>query len=75
MKKKIYILEIEIWGIEVEETDRNRGWYKFEYALRANKGKKILGEMDGSWSSQTKTQFRRKLNNGWASQLVFQKIK
>lgn len=74
-----YKLEIEIWGIEVEETEHfveghGRGWYKFEYSIRANGGKNKLGQIDGSWGSQTKSQFLRKLRNGWASELVYQKI-
>lgn len=79
LKKLKYKLEIEVWGIEVEETEHyveghGRGWYKFEYSIRANGGKKKVGEMSGSWSSQTKAEFQRKLRNGWASQLILQQI-
>lgn len=79
LKKKKYKLEIEIWGIEVEETTHyieghGSGWYKFEYSVRANGGKKKFGQIDGSWSNQTKNHFKRVLNNGYASELVYQKI-
>lgn len=76
MKRKY---KIEIWGIEVEETvhyteGQGSGWYKFEYSIKPNGGRKIFGEMDGSWSNQTKTHFKRVLNNGWASKLILSKI-
>ena len=58
MKNKIKV-EVETWGIEVEETSPNRGWYKFEYSIRINGGKKKFGQEDGSWSSQTKKHFQR----------------
>ena len=79
MKKLKYKLEIEIWGIEVEETQHyieghGSGWYKFEYSVRANGGKKKFGQYDSAWSSQTKSQITRALKNGHASELVMQQI-
>jgi hypothetical protein len=79
MKKLKYKLEIEIWGIEVEETahyveGHGSGWYKFEYSIRANGGKKKFGQYDGSWSNQTKANITRVLKRGYASELVFQQI-
>ena len=79
MKKLKYKLEIEIWSIEVEETQHcidghGSGWYKFEYSVRANGGKKKFGQYNGLWSNQTKAQITRSLKNGHASELVFQKI-
>lgn len=78
--KKIKLkLEIEIWGIEVEETahyveGHGSGWYKFEYSVRANGGKKKFGEISSSWSNQTKNHFGRVLRNGYAARLVLDKI-
>ncbi len=63
-------IEVEVWGIEVEETTPNRGWYKFEYSLRVNGGKKKLGERDGSWSSQTLKHFKQVLGRGYAARMV-----
>lgn len=70
-------IEIEVWGIEVEETAHyedgtGSGWWKFEYSLRNNGGKKKLGNMDGSWSNQTKRKFLRVLRNGYASEKVLE---
>ena len=74
-KRQKLKVEVEVWGIEVEETIRygsgeGSGWWKFEYSLRVNGGKKKLGEMDGSWSSQTKAHFLRVLKNGHAAEQV-----
>ena len=79
MKKLKYKVEIEILGIEVEETQHyteghGSGWYKFEYSVRANGGKKKFGQYDGSWSNQTKAQITRSLKNGYASEIIFQRI-
>lgn len=68
-------VEVLVWGIEVEETQKfedgtGSGWYKFEYSLRVNGGKKKLGQEDGSWSSQTKEHFQRALRNGYAARKV-----
>lgn len=76
-KKQKLKVEVEVWGIEVEETQKcengeGRGWYKFEYSLRKNGGKKKLGEIDGSWSSQTKRHFTAVLKRGYAAQKVLQ---
>lgn len=79
MKKQKLKIEVEVWGIEVEETYKDTdgngsGWYKFEYSLRKNGGKKKLGQVDGSWSNQTRTHFRRVLGNGYASLKVLESI-
>jgi len=79
MKKIKLRLDIEIWNLEVEETHRyveghGQGWYKFEYSIKSNGGKKHLGQIDGSWSSQTKNHFGRVLRNGYAARLVLEKI-
>jgi hypothetical protein len=79
MKKLKYKLEIEIWGIEVEETQHyenghGSGWYKFEYSIRANCGKKKFGQYDSGWSSQTKASITRALKRGHAAMLVLQQI-
>lgn len=70
-------VEVEVWGIEVEETYKDSdgngsGWYKYEYSVRKNGGKKKLGQMDGSWSSQKKTHFLRALRAGYAAMRVLQ---
>lgn len=77
MKKLKLKVEVEVWGIEVEETQRyenghGSGWYKFEYSIRINGGKKKLGQTDGSWSSQTKRAFSRTLRNGYANRLALE---
>lgn len=74
-KKQKLKIEVEVWGIEVEETQsyengHGSGWYKFEYSLRINGGKKKYGEMDGSWSSQTRAHFSRVLRSGYAAKKV-----
>jgi len=74
MKKKLKI-EVEVWGIEVEETQHYKngngsGWFKFEYSIKVNSGKKKTGDYDGSWSSQTKKQFERVLKGGYAAKQV-----
>ena len=80
MKKKLKMkVEVEVWGIEVEETTHyveghGQGWYKFEYSIRTNGGKKHLGEINGSWSNQTKNHFSRVLSRGYAAKLVLEKI-
>lgn len=78
MKKQKLKVEIECWGIEVEETYKyengnGQGWWKFEYSIKVNNGKKRFGEMDGSWSSQTKNHFKRVLSRGHAAKEVLQK--
>jgi hypothetical protein len=77
IKKKKLKVEIEVWGIEIEQTwggtnEKGSGWYKFEWSIKVNGGKKKSGQEDGSWSSQTKSNFRRTLNNGHAAQIVLQ---
>lgn len=77
MTKQKLKVEIEVWGIEVEETQKypkGSGWYKFEYSVRINGGKKRLGQEDGSWSSQTRTHFRRVLGRGYAARKVLESI-
>lgn len=80
MKKKIKLkIEVDVWGIEVEETisypsGNGSGWYKFEYSIRTNGGKKHFGEVDGSWSSQTRLHFRQVLSRGYAARLVLEKV-
>ena len=79
VKKQKLKIEIEVWGIEVEETSKyqdgtGNGWYKFEYSIRKNSGRKKYGEIDGSWSSQTKTQYVKKLRSSWALDLVIQSM-
>lgn len=78
MKKQKLKVEVEVWGIEVEETSRyeggnGSGWYKFEYSIRVNGGKKKYGEIDGSWSNQTRNHFRSILGRGYAAKEVVQK--
>lgn len=68
MKKIKCRIDIEVWGIEVEETQRysngnGSGWYKFEYSMKIDGEKKKFGEIDGSWSSQTRKHFRKVLGN------------
>lgn len=79
MKKQSLKVEIDVWGIEVEETQHyengfGSGWYNFEYSLKINGGKKKLGKIDGSWSNQTKTKFKRVLNSGYAAKKVLEEI-
>lgn len=79
MKKLKLKVEVEIWGIEAEETSHHedgtgRGWWKFEYSIKVDGGKKKIGEMDGSWSNQTKRKFTRALNKGYAVEKVLQKF-
>jgi len=79
MKKQKLKIEIEVWGIEVEETQHyengnGSGWYQFQYSVKKNGGKKKLGQIDGSWSSQTKSQFKRALNTGYASRCVLEQL-
>ena len=71
--KIILTIQIEVWGIEVEETSKKRGWYEFKYSFKDGKGKQKTGRMDGSWSSQTKSHFYKVLSEGWAHTLVIQK--
>lgn len=78
MKEKLKI-EIEVWGIEVEETQHyengnGSGWWKFEYSLRKNGRKKKFGTEDGSWSSQTRKHFLRVLKNGDACNKVLERL-
>lgn len=70
-KKKLKV-EVEIWGIEVEETSKHQGWYKFEYSIRINGGKKENGECDGSWSNQTRVHFEKVLKKGYAARKVLE---
>lgn len=72
MEKQKLKVEVEVWGIEVEETSPNQGWYKFEWSLRVNGGKKKLGETDGSWSSQTRRKFLGVLKRGYAAHKVLE---
>jgi hypothetical protein len=79
MQKQKLKVEIEVWGIEVEETahyenGNGSGWYKFEYSIRVNGGKKKYGEIDGSWSSQTRAHFRRVLGRGHAAKQVLETL-
>ena len=79
MKKQKYKLEIEIWDIEVDETQHyveghGCGWYRFNYSVRANGGKKKQGKYESEWSNQTKAEIKRTLKNGYASELVMQTI-
>lgn len=79
MKKQKLKVEIEVWGIEVEETQsynngNGSGWYKFEYSVKINNGKKKFGEEDGSWSSQTRKHFRAVLGRGYAARKVLESI-
>lgn len=67
MKKLRTKIEIEVWGIEVEETqhfpnDIGCGWYTFQYSIRVNGGRKRSGDYDGTWSGQTRDHFRRALS-------------
>jgi len=76
MKKQKLKVEVEVWGIEVEETYHDKktgegsGWYKFEYSVRVNGGKKRMGQIDSSWSSQTRAHFRRVLGRGEAARIA-----
>ena len=79
VKKQKLKVEIEVWGIEVEETQtyddgNGSGWYKFEYSIRINGGKKKYGEDDGSWSGQTRRHFSRVLNSGYAARKVLENL-
>lgn len=71
-------VEIEVWGIEVEEEWQNvdgigEGWYRFQYSIRVNSGKKKIGKTDGSWSSQKRSSFLRTLKRGYAAKLVLER--
>lgn len=66
-------VEVEVWDIKVTEDLPRRGYYTFCCSIRVNGGKKKYGEVDGSWSSQTKQQFRRVLGRGYASHLALEK--
>lgn len=77
MKKQKLKIEIEAWGIEVEETEHyddgtGRGWYKIEYSIRVNKGKKKFGQIDASWSGQTCKHFKQVLSRGYAARAVLE---
>lgn len=79
MKKQKLKVEVEVWDIEVEETQRyenghGSGWWKFEYSVRINGGKKKYGQKDGSWSSQTRSNFRRVLGRGYATKKVLEDL-
>lgn len=78
MKTKLKI-DIEVFDINVEQTEKydngnGSGWYKFGYSIKKNDGKKKTGEIDGSWSSQTKSNFARVLKNGYACKLVLESL-
>lgn len=76
MKKKKLKVVVEVWGIEVEETqsyaDYGSGWYKFEYSIQINGNKKKFGQIDSSWSSQRKRDISSTLKRGYAATLVIQ---
>lgn len=72
-QKQKFKIEVEVWGIEVKETSPQQGWYKFEYSLRINGGKKILGEIDSSWSGQTRAHFRKILKEWHAARMVVER--
>jgi len=77
MKKQKLKVEIEVWDIKVEQVNKydngwGSGWYEFNYSIKVNGGKKKLGELNGSWSNQPKTAFKRVLNGGYASKLVLE---
>ena len=78
MKKKQKLkVEIEVWGVEVEETQKypdgkGSGWWKFEWSYRINGGKKKFGQSDGSWSGQTKAQFQRIMRGSYPAYQVLQ---
>lgn len=79
MKKHKLKVDIEVWGIEVEETNSyadgtGSGWYKYEYSVRMNGGKKQYGQKDGSWSNQSRLRFRRLLSGGYAAKQVLESL-
>lgn len=67
-------LEIDVWGIEVEETSPRRGWYKFDFQVKLNGEKWKPNTLDGGWSNQTKRHFQKTLERDWAHHLVIQHI-
>jgi hypothetical protein len=69
-----YTIEIEVANIEVEETSKRRGWYSFDYSYSVNGKRPKKGNLDGSWSSQTKKEFQSVLKRNWAAQLVIQRF-
>ena len=80
MRKKLNLkIDLEVSGIEVEETQHYQngngsGWYKFDYSFSVNGRKRKLGECDGSWSGQTKEDFIKALNSGWALSLAMERV-
>lgn len=79
MKKTKLKVEVEIWGVEEEETAHyedgtGSGWWKFEYSVKVNGGKKKFGEKDGSWSSQTKKKFQRVMRGTYPAYQVLQNL-
>lgn len=80
MKKKQKLkIEVEVWDIEVEETQhyddgQGSGWWKFEYSIKIDKRKKEFGTQDGSWGGQTKRHFNKVLKEGYALQKVLEDL-
>jgi len=79
MKKIKLKVEVEIFNVEIEETQsydngNGSGWWKFEYSLRVNGGKKKFGERDGSWSSQTKKQITRVMKGSYPAYEVLRDL-
>jgi hypothetical protein len=66
-----FIISIKVWNIRVE--GKNSGYYSFKYRMKINNKKEKHGECDGSWDSQTSSNFRRVLKNGYAFRLVLEK--
>lgn len=72
--KRKFKVEIDVWGIEVEETSPQRGWYKLDYQVKLNGKKQSPNALDGSWSNQTKQHFQRILKSDWAFHLVIRHL-
>lgn len=77
-KKKLKV-EVEVWGVEVEETQRydngnGSGWWKFEYSVKINGGKKKFGQEDGSWSNQTKRKFMKVMRGTYPAYEVLRNL-
>ena len=79
MKRRKLKVEIEVWEIEIEETQKYEngngvGWWKFRYSVRINGGKKRFGQKDGSWSGQSRAHFSRALRRGYAEKEVLMNL-
>lgn len=62
--------KVEIGSIYVSTLD---GWYNFDFKLFIDGKLKEWGNLDGTYSGQSASAFRKALKRGWAHTLVLQK--